>query len=72
MGPYVADFYCAEAGVVVEADGKNHAYQAAHDRDRNAWMESKVLKVLRIKNAHIHESLEIVLWTIAQACGRER
>jgi very-short-patch-repair endonuclease len=36
IGPYIADFFCAEVGLVVEVDGGSHLDQIAYDQDRRA------------------------------------
>jgi very-short-patch-repair endonuclease len=36
FGPYIADFFCAEVGLVVEVDGGSHLDQIAYDQDRRA------------------------------------
>ncbi len=48
IGPYVADFYCPAAKVVIEVDGATHEHR--HDRDlaRDAYMASLGLRVVRI------------------------
>ena len=41
IGPYVADFYCAKARLVVEIDGSGHGGNeatVAHDVHRDAYM----------------------------------
>ena len=40
IGPYVADFYCADAKMVVEIDGWGHSdpRQIAHDAGRDRYM----------------------------------
>ena len=57
IGPYIADFYCAEARLVVEVDGNHHfeAAQAEHDELRDAWMTTQGLTVVRFT---VHEVLE--------------
>ncbi len=51
IGPYVVDFFCAEFGLIIEIDGSQHAEeQAADDRDRTRWLESKRYKVIRFWN----------------------
>jgi very-short-patch-repair endonuclease len=49
-GPYVADFYCPAAKLVVEIDGLIHDSEGAadHDRRRDAYMSGLGLKVIRI------------------------
>jgi len=46
IGPYVADFFCAEVGLVVEIDGQTHL--PARDVVRDAYMAALGLVVLRI------------------------
>ncbi|MBL8665633.1 MAG: endonuclease domain-containing protein [Candidatus Odyssella sp.] len=51
IGPYVVDFFCPEFGLVIEIDGSQHAErQAAYDRGRTQWLESKGYKVIRFWN----------------------
>jgi len=57
---FVADFYCAEEKLVVELDGKIHDYQKDHDKWRDEIIQSKGLKVLRIKNEEL-DNMGIVL-----------
>ena len=49
VGDYIADFYCAKAGLVVELDGGGHyeAPQAERDRKRTEALEQMGLRVLR-------------------------
>ncbi len=52
IGPYVADFYCPAARLIVELDGGQHgeAGQRAYDEARTKWLESEGFHVLRIAN----------------------
>ncbi|MFT3683811.1 MAG: DUF559 domain-containing protein [Phycisphaerales bacterium] len=47
LGPYIADFYCHAAAIVVEIDGDHHAHQRGHDAARDAWMAANGIMVLR-------------------------
>ena len=49
IGPFIADFYCPAARLVIELDGSSHAHedQAEYDERRQRWLESKGLRVLR-------------------------
>ena len=52
LGRYIADFYCAKAGLILELDGCQH-YQdeaAEYDKQRTAYLESYQLRVIRIPN----------------------
>ncbi|HEY9826073.1 MAG TPA: type ISP restriction/modification enzyme, partial [Stenomitos sp.] len=65
IGPYIADFYCSAAKLVIELDGEIHQTQKDRDGDRNTWMQANGLTVLRFQNADITENLEQVLTTIS-------
>ena len=47
---FVADFYCAEARLILEIDGSIHATQEEYDMQRDFVLKQKELRVLRIKN----------------------
>jgi very-short-patch-repair endonuclease len=48
IGPYIVDFYCPAARLIVELDGDSHDFEDKFedDRRRQAWLESKGYKVL--------------------------
>ena len=55
LGKYIADFYCAQAGTVIELDGSQH-YDAdglAYDEKRTVFLQQYNLTVLRIPNNEI-------------------
>ncbi len=51
IGPYVADFYCPAAKLVIEIDGAVHDFAAAvaHDDTRDVVMRALGLEVIRIR-----------------------
>ena len=54
VDPYTADFYCAQAHLVIEVDGASHEGAAAErDLGRDAFMESKGLTILRIPASEV-------------------
>jgi len=65
IGQYIADFYCHEAKLVVEVNGEIHQTQQERDCDRNLWMQSNGLTVLRFSNPDIFNNLEQTLQTIS-------
>lgn len=69
IGPYIADFVCLEAKIVVELDGDQHALGAAPKRDekRDAFLVTKGFEVLRFWNNEIYENVDGVLETILEA-----
>jgi len=74
IGPYIADFYCREAALVVEVDGAMaHGSQEAAERDqaRDDVMHALGLKVLRIPAAEVMRNLEGVCSAIREACTQQ-
>ena len=67
FGNYVADFYCHEAQLVVECDGSVHDgnEQWHHDQQRDAYLISNGLRVLRFTNDEILGDTAKVLETIS-------
>ena len=53
IGPYIADFYCAELNLVIEIDGDSHAEQAQYDAERSVFLASQGVHVLRYANRDI-------------------
>ena len=55
IGNYIADFYCAKAGLVIELDGSGHytAEQTEKDNIRTKDLENMKLTVIRICNLDI-------------------
>lgn len=71
FGPYILDNYCARAKLVVEADGDTHATPEGQesDRERDAFLATYGILVLRFWNGTIHHERETVLDCIADACA---
>jgi very-short-patch-repair endonuclease len=64
VGPFIADFVCFEARLIVEADGSQHA-ESARDAERDEWFEKQGYRVRRFWNADImnrRETVEDTLW----------
>jgi very-short-patch-repair endonuclease len=55
FGPYVLDFYCAQARLAVEIDGEHHYYEDQQRKDaaRDAWLASQGIETLRIPGFEI-------------------
>jgi len=67
-GPYVLDFYCAAARLVVELDGESHVGQEVKDEVRQRRIEAAGMKVLRFWNPDVYERLDSVLAAIWNEC----
>jgi very-short-patch-repair endonuclease len=63
IGPYVADFACVSAWLVIEVDGGTHSSheEMGHDRIRDAYLRSRGWRVLRVTNDDVYKHLETVL-----------
>ena len=55
LGKYIADFYSAEAKLVIELDGSQHYEEinVEKDTDRTAFLEGYGLTVIRIPNDEV-------------------
>ena len=67
IGPYVADFLCREAKLVVELDGISHDMRQDEDRRRDGYLRAQGYQTLRFANADVMSNLEGVLMTILAA-----
>ena len=58
IGPYIVDFYCAKAGLVIELDGGGHYEdgQVQADMYRTENLEKMNLKVLRVGNLDVDQN----------------
>jgi very-short-patch-repair endonuclease len=66
LGPYIADFYCPPARLVVEVDGLTHI-DPAIDQKRTNWLLSQNIRVLRFWNNDVMTNLPGILALIAKA-----
>jgi adenine-specific DNA-methyltransferase len=65
LGPFIADFFCAEAKLVVEVDGDTHAAQIDYDRRRTDWLAREGFRVVRVANEDVMQNIDGVLEYIA-------
>ena len=66
LGPYVADFACRRARLIVEADGSQHA-ESPTDEGRSAALEADGWRVIRFWNSDIADNLDGVIEAIVAA-----
>jgi len=69
IGPYVVDFYCHSAKLVVELDGMSHDPKAGEDAARTNTLAAQGLRVLRVTNEDVMRDLDAVTREIARLCG---
>jgi adenine-specific DNA-methyltransferase len=67
LGPYILDFICLEAGLVIEIDGGQHVEQQAYDQARTVLIETQGLTVIRFWNHEVMNETAAVLERIWQA-----
>ena len=68
LGAYIIDFHCAAAQLVVELDGSQH-FEVDHqraDQQRDAFLQSLGLRVLRFDNRQVLLETDAVLEVIRQ------
>jgi very-short-patch-repair endonuclease len=68
IGPYIADFACVAAKLVVEVDGETHGSEeeVRHDQRRDAYMRALGWRVFRVTNEDVYKRLDVVLEGIAR------
>jgi very-short-patch-repair endonuclease len=67
MEPYIVDFVCLEAGLIIEADGGQHSNQVTYDTRRTAVLEGMGYRVMRFWNHEVLSELQSVLEQIRTA-----
>ena len=74
IGPYVADFICAELSLVIEVDGDVHdePEQKAHDDARTEYVKQRGLRVARFTNEEVLSELDRVVAQIERIIESER
>jgi imidazole glycerol-phosphate synthase subunit HisF len=63
MYGYIADFWCPQAKLIVEADGNQHLKKSAvkHDHRRDKVMKSNGIKTIRFTAQEIKNNLPAVM-----------
>jgi very-short-patch-repair endonuclease len=61
-GPFVADFYCHRARLVIEVDGEAHGYgdRPQRDANRDAWFAARKLLTLRVSGREVLRDVDAV------------
>lgn len=59
IGHYIVDFYCPQCKLVIELDGDSHYTETAQQQDaqRDAYLQSLDLRVLRFTNQDITQNM---------------
>ena len=69
IGPYVADFYCPAAKLVIEIDGLIHEFTVVRDQARDEYMRPLGLTVLRIPASDVMRDASSVADSLVRLCA---
>jgi very-short-patch-repair endonuclease len=72
IGPFIADFYCAEVRLVVELDGESHSGRERYDEGRTRYIEMNGNRVSRVVNTDVFDQIDSVLIAILGAGENEK
>lgn len=64
IGPFIADFLCMDARLVVEVDGSQHVEDVVYDDRRTAFLATKEYRVIRVWNNDVMQRMDGVLAAI--------
>ena len=62
VGNYILDFYCAQRKIAIELDGSQHFEKegSEKDKERDAFLKSQGITVLRYSNYDLNRNFEDV------------
>ncbi|WP_449545110.1 endonuclease domain-containing protein [Lelliottia amnigena] len=66
IGPYIVDFACFKASLIVELDGGQHQDDVEYDQRRSAFLNDNGWKVIRFWNNEFRSNEEGVLMVILE------
>jgi very-short-patch-repair endonuclease len=74
LGPFIVDFFCFDAGLVVEVDGAVHDTPCARERDaeRDVFLQNCGLRIVRVRNEQVLQSPDLALAIIRAALDKAR
>jgi very-short-patch-repair endonuclease len=72
FGPFIVDFICFDAKLIVELDGEQHRYERKlrHDLERTAYFTEHGYRVRRYWNSAVYEDIDRVLRDIGSEVQR--
>lgn len=70
IGNYIVDFYAPKAKLIIEIDGSQHLEpeHCQRDQQRDAYLNSLGLNVLRFSNLQVLKDTDAVIQVIFQHC----
>jgi adenine-specific DNA-methyltransferase len=70
LGPYIADFVCLRARLIVELDGSQHDESSIDELERTRYLARSRFRVIRFWNNEVLQQTEAVLESILEALIR--
>ena len=69
IGPYIVDFFCPSARLVIELDGGGHYEwaQYEYDRKRDFYLQQQNMRVLRFTNLDVDQNFSGVCTAIERS-----
>ena len=69
IGPYVVDFFCPSARLIIQLHGPIHKLFGAAELDaiRMEWLQARGYRILRFENDRVLEDIELVLEAVSRA-----
>jgi len=67
IGPFIADFACTEAKLVIELDGGQHVERKDRDAARSRWLAQRGYRILRFWNNDVLTQIDAVLHVVVAA-----
>ena len=61
IGPFVVDFLCVSARLIVEVDGLIHDFQKQADQEQQSLLESIGLRFIRFSAQDVESRIELVV-----------
>ncbi|MCK6685490.1 MAG: endonuclease domain-containing protein [Thermoanaerobaculia bacterium] len=61
LGPFIVDFLCLEANLVIELDGGQHVEAAGYDRNRTSYLQEQGFRVIRFWNGEVLQRTDEVV-----------
>jgi very-short-patch-repair endonuclease len=56
--PYIVDYYCASAKLIIELDGESHEGRQSYDKGRETHLRNLGLKIVRVLNDDVLNNLD--------------
>jgi very-short-patch-repair endonuclease len=70
ISPYIVDFFCQSARLVIEVDGGQHAEREDYDKQRDQYLRENGYEVVRFWNNEILGNLDGVLESLTLTLSR--